>query len=162
MGIYIENSQERFKIKDEIIKLMNDCIEIIMENEKFVDSYNIDIMIVDDEKIREINFKYRSIDKPTDVLSFPIVDMYDGKINSSCGDIDKDEGAIILGDIIISIERVIEQSKEYGHSLEREMIFLLAHGVYHLLGYDHGSEEREKKMFEKQNAVLNKMGLKRE
>lgn len=70
--------------------------------------------------------------------------MYDGEIKSSLGDIDKDEGAIILGDIIISIEKAMEQALEYGHSLEREMIFLLTHGVYHLLGYDHDNEEREK------------------
>jgi probable rRNA maturation factor len=161
MGVYIENSQDKVDIKDEIIKLMNKSIEIIMENENFADEYNIDVMIVDNEKIREINSEYRDIDKPTDVLSFPIVDMYDGEIKSSLGDIDKDEGAIILGDIIISIEKAVEQALEYGHSLEREMIFLLTHGVYHLLGYDHDNEEREKKMLEKQNTVLNKMGLKR-
>lgn len=162
MRVYVENSQDKFEIKDEMIKLMNDCVEIIMENENFSHPYNIDITIVDNEEIREINLEHRNIDKPTDVLSFPIVDMYDGEIKSSCGDIDNDEGAIILGDIVISIEKAIEQSIEYGHSLEREMIFLLAHGVYHLLGYDHDSEDREKKMFEKQNAVLNKMGLKRD
>jgi probable rRNA maturation factor len=161
MGVYIENLQDKVDIKDEINKLINKSIEIIMENEKFADEYNIDVMIVDNEKIREINSEYRDIDKPTDVLSFPIVDMYDGEIKSSLGDIDKDEGAIILGDIIISIEKAMEQALEYGHSLEREMIFLLTHGVYHLLGYDHDNEEREKKMLEKQNTVLNKMGLKR-
>lgn len=161
MGVYIENLQDKVDIKDEIIKLMNESIEIIMENENFADAYNIDVMIVDNEEIREINSEYRDIDKPTDVLSFPIVDMYDGEIKSSLGDIDKDEGAIILGDIIISIEKAMEQALEYGHSLEREMIFLLTHGVYHLLGYDHDNEEREKKMLEKQNTVLNKMGLKR-
>ena len=145
MGVYIENLQDKVDIKDEIIKLMNESIEIIMENENFADEYNIDVMIVDNEKIREINSEYRDIDKPTDVLSFPIVDMYDGEIKSSLGDIDKDEGAIILGDIIISIEKAMEQALEYGHSLEREMIFLLTHGVYHLLGYDHDNEEERKK-----------------
>jgi len=89
------------------------------------------------------------------------VNTYDGEIKSSLGDIDEDDGAIILGDIVISIEKAVEQALEYGHSLEREMIFLLTHGVYHLLGYDHDNEEREEKMLGKQNAVLNKMGLKR-
>ena len=79
MGVYIENLQDKVDIKDEIIKLMNESIEIIMENENFADEYNIDVMIVDNEKIREINSEYRDIDKPTDVLSFPIVDMYDGE-----------------------------------------------------------------------------------
>ncbi|HAA43450.1 MAG TPA: rRNA maturation RNase YbeY, partial [Ruminiclostridium sp.] len=134
---------------------------IIMGNENFTDEYSIDVMIVDNEKIREINLQHRNIDKPTDVLSFPIVNMYDGEIKSSLGDIDEDDGAIILGDIVISIEKAVEQALEYGHSLEREMIFLLTHGVYHLLGYDHDNEEREEKMLGKQNAVLNKMGLKR-
>lgn len=161
MGVYIENLQDKVEIKDDIIKLMNESVEIIMENEKFTDAYNIDVMIVDNERIRQINSEYRNIDKPTDVLSFPIVDMYDREIKTSLGDIDKDEGAIVLGDIVISIEKAVEQALEYGHSLEREIIFLLTHGVYHLLGYDHDNEEREKKMLGKQNAVLDKMGLKR-
>lgn len=161
MGVYIENLQDKVNINDEIIKLMYESVEIIMGNENFTDEYSIDVMIVDNEKIREINLQHRNIDKPTDVLSFPIVNMYDGEIKSSLGDIDEDDGAIILGDIVISIEKAVEQALEYGHSLEREMIFLLTHGVYHLLGYDHDNEEREKKMLEKQNTVLNKMGLKR-
>lgn len=161
MGVYIENLQDKVEIKDDIIKLMNESVEIIMENEKFTDAYNIDVMIVDNERIRQINSEYRNIDKPTDVLSFPIVDMYDREIKTSLGDIDKDEGAIVLGDIVISIEKAVEQALEYGHSLEREIIFLLTHGVYHLLGYDHDNEEREKKMLGKQNAVLDKMGLKK-
>ncbi|AUG57423.1 rRNA maturation RNase YbeY [Acetivibrio saccincola] len=161
MGVYIENLQDKVNINDEIIKLMYESVEIIMGNENFTDEYSIDVMIVDNEKIREINLQHRNIDKPTDVLSFPIVNMYDGEIKSSLGDIDEDDGAIILGDIVISIEKAVEQALEYGHSLEREMIFLLTHGVYHLLGYDHDNEEREEKMLGKQNAVLNKMGLKR-
>jgi len=161
MGVYIENLQDKVNINDEIIKLMYESVEIIMGNENFTDEYSIDVMIVDNEKIREINLQHRNIDKPTDVLSFPIVNMYDGEIKSSLGDINEDDGAIILGDIVISIEKAVEQALEYGHSLEREMIFLLTHGVYHLLGYDHDNEEREEKMLGKQNAVLNKMGLKR-
>jgi len=92
---------------------------------------------------------------------FPIVDMYDGVIKSSQGDFDLDEGRIILGDILISMEKAKEQSMEYGHSFERELIFLLTHGVFHLLGYDHDTPEREKKMFEKQEAILKSLNLER-
>ncbi|MDQ2085982.1 rRNA maturation RNase YbeY [Herbivorax sp. ANBcel31] len=161
MGVYIENLQDRVELNDKIVNLMNDAVKNIIGSENFDYPYDVDIMIVDDEKIRQMNLEYRNIDKVTDVLSFPIVDMHEGTIKSSCGDFDKDEGVIILGDIVISIEKTVAQSLDYGHSFERELIFLLTHGVYHLLGYDHDTVEREKKMFEKQDKVLNKMGLER-
>jgi len=111
MEIFIENIQDKIEITDEILELMEKAIK----NE-------VSIILTDNEKIREINYEQRNIDKPTDVLSFVI---------------------------LISMEKAKEQSMEYGHSFERELIFLLTHGVFHLLGYDHDTPEREKKNLER-------------
>jgi len=129
----------------------------------------VSVTFVDNESIRKLNKEYRNIDKETDVLSFPLLEFEESDeekdVKILLDDLDAyknpESGDIMLGDIIISYEKAKEQAEEYGHSLEREMIFLLTHGVYHLLGYDHDNEEREEKMLGKQNAVLNKMGLKR-
>lgn len=145
MEIFIEDLQDKIEVTDEILKLMDKAARACLENENFTLPYEISVILVDNDRIREVNNEQRSIDKPTDVLSFPIVDMYEGEIKSSDGDFDMDEGHIVLGDILISLEKAKEQSIEYGHSFERELIFLLTHGVFHLLGYDHDTEEREKK-----------------
>lgn len=102
------------------------------------------IIFVNNEQIREMNLNYRNIDKPTDVLSFP-------------NDFDPDN----LGDIFISIEKVKEQAKDYGHSNKREVSFLAVHGYLHLKGYDHQSKEEEKHMIELQNQILLKANIKR-
>jgi len=95
---------------------------------------------------------YRKIDKVTDVLSFP---MYDGE------EVDVDFGAISLGDIVVSIERASDQAKDFGHSLEREVCFLVCHSMFHLLGYDHMEEEEAKEMRAKEEAVLSQLGITR-
>ncbi|TYQ15522.1 UNVERIFIED_CONTAM: putative rRNA maturation factor [Acetivibrio alkalicellulosi] len=161
MGIFIENLQDKIAFEGRVLELIEKSVEMILDKEGFEYPYDVSLMIVDNVTIREINLEHRKIDKPTDVLSFPILDMFEGVIKSSCGDFDKNEDAIVLGDIIISIEKALEQSLEYGHSFEREMIFLFTHGFYHLLGYDHDIEEREKKMLEKQNIILRELGLER-
>ena len=110
------------------------------------------IIIVNEDKIHEINKKYRNIDKPTDVISFALEDD-DTMINL--------DDIRVLGDIYICIEKVISQSKEYGHSFERELTFLAIHGLLHLLGYDHMNKEDEIKMFSKQEEVLKYYGITR-
>ena len=118
------------------------------------DNTEVSVTIVDNEEIRKINNKFRNIDRATDVLSFPLID-FD---NESLPD---DGSKIYLGDIIISIERAKEQAKEYGHSIDREIGFLTAHSMLHLLGYDHMVPEEEKEMFAKQEEILNNLGLRR-
>ncbi|GAE88069.1 metal-dependent hydrolase [Acetivibrio straminisolvens JCM 21531] len=154
MEIFIENIQDEIEVTDEMLELMKKAVKACLEHEKFEHPYEISIILTDNEKIREVNSEQRNIDKPTDVLSFPIVDMYEGVIKSSQGDFDMDEGRIILGDILISLEKAKEQSVEYGHSFERELIFLLVHGVFHLLGYDHDIPEREKKCLKNRRSFL--------
>lgn len=109
------------------------------------------VIFVDNNTIHELNKNYRNIDRVTDVITFRLADYEEVK----CGKI------TILGDIYISLDKALEQSKEYGHSYLRELSFLLIHGFLHLLGYDHMNEEDEKKMFTLQEEILDGYGIKR-
>ena len=162
MTILIENLQSKIAINDNINGLLHRAVEISFQTEDFKIPSEVSILLVDNEGIREINKEHRNIDNPTDVLSFPMVDMTDGKINSNDGDYDLDENLLLLGDIVISLEMTKSQAAEYKHSFERELAFLATHGIFHLLGYDHVSEDDEKRMLEKQEMVLQIMGLDRE
>lgn len=135
-------------------KLIEKVISEALRYEGVNDNTEVSVTIVDNEEIRKINNKFRNIDRATDVLSFPLID-FD---NESLPD---DGSKIYLGDIIISIERAKEQAKEYGHSIDREIGFLTAHSMLHLLGYDHMVPEKEKEMFAKQEEILNNLGLRR-
>lgn len=135
-------------------KLIEKVISEALRYEGVNDNTEVSVAIVDNEEIRKINNKFRNIDRATDVLSFPLID-FD---NESLPD---DGSKIYLGDIIISIERAKEQAKEYGHSIDREIGFLTAHSMLHLLGYDHMVPEEEKEMFAKQEEILNNLGLRR-
>ena len=118
--------------------------------EKIKGKHTISFIIVDSNKIWEINKEYRKIDSPTDVISFAAIDdSIDGSIPEE------------MGDIFICKERVLSQANEYGHSILREFAFLCTHGVYHLLGYDHQNEEEEKIMFEKQEKILKDLKIER-
>ncbi|HOV25435.1 MAG TPA: rRNA maturation RNase YbeY [Pseudobacteroides sp.] len=159
MEIYIENMQDKIEVTPLLEKIINDSVKTSMDMEKFNIKSEVSILLVDDEKIREINNEHRQIDKATDVLSFPVVDMREGEIVSDIGDFDLDEDLLLLGDIIISLETAKRQAEEYGHSFEREIAFLTTHGIFHLLGYDHMEKEEEEKMLHKQETVLRKLGL---
>lgn len=131
---------------DGIVDLVNFAIK--HEN---LEKIEFNIIIVDNEKIHKINKEYRGIDRPTDVISFALED------NKDFPSLDYR----ILGDIYISIDKVYEQSKEYNHSIKRELYFLIIHGFLHLLGYDHMEKEDEKIMFSKQEDILNAYGVTR-
>lgn len=150
MDVLFENNT-----KEEInYKLIENVISEALKYEGVSDNTEISVTIVDNEEIRKINNKFRNIDRATDVLSFPLID-FDNE------DLPNDGSKIYLGDIIISIERAKEQANEYGHSLDREVGFLTAHSMLHLLGYDHMVPEEEKVMFAKQEEILSNLGLKR-
>lgn len=159
MEIYIENMQDKIEVTPLLEKIINDAVKTSMDVEKFDIQSEVSILLVDDERIREINNEHRQIDKATDVLSFPVVDMREGEIMSDIGDFDLDEELLLLGDIIISLETAKRQADEYKHSFEREIAFLTTHGIFHLLGYDHMEKEEEEKMLYKQETVLRKLGL---
>lgn len=150
MDVLFENNT-----KEEVnYKLIKNVISEALKYEGVSDNTEISVTIVDNEEIRKINNKFRNIDRATDVLSFPLID-FDNE------DLPNDGSKIYLGDIIISIERAKEQANEYGHSLDREVGFLTAHSMLHLLGYDHMVPEEEKVMFAKQEEILSNLGLKR-
>ena len=115
----------------------------------------INIILTNPENIRKANKEYRKIDKETDVLSFPMFEKNEISEMLKNGNISQD----ILGDIIISIPRVEEQAKEYGHSFERELSYMVIHGFYHLMGYDHMTEEEKNEMREKEENVLNMLNI---
>jgi probable rRNA maturation factor len=125
--------------------------------ENFVEECEISVSIVDNEEIRQINRQFRNIDKATDVLSFPMLTFQEGEQAER-----NEDGEILLGDIIISLERAREQAAEYGHSLKREIAFLTAHSMLHLLGYDHMTPEEEEEMFRRQKEILLLAGFPRE
>ncbi len=143
-------------ITDSIIKAINQ----VLEDQKVEVEADISVTLTDNEEIREINNNYRGIDKETDVLSFPMLE-YEKPGAIFASDEDFEDDKLVLGDIVISVEKAFAQAAEYGHSPEREFAFLAAHSALHLLGYDHMTEEDEKIMFEKQELSLDNIGLTR-
>lgn len=127
---------------------LNDVIKKTLEHESASDAY-LSVIFVDNDEIKRINKEYRHIDKVTDVISFALEDNNEQII-----------GDRILGDIYISIPRMEEQAKEYGHSEKRELSFLCCHGLLHLLGYDHvNNAEEEKVMFDLQDKILESLNI---
>lgn len=150
----VEKGQEDWEAI--VKKVLDKCFE----EEGLLDSKLImTITFTTPEEIRKINKKYRKIDKATDVLSFPMFEKneLDEKIKN--GDFPYED---VLGDVIISIEKVREQAEEYGHSFERELSYMLVHGFYHLMGYDHIEEEDKKIMRPKEEKILNELKITRE
>ena len=121
----------------------------------------VSILLVENEEIQRINREYRNKDCVTDVLSFPMLEMKDGKFEVKPDEMDMEDGMLFLGDIVVSVPKAIEQAKEYGHGNERELAFLTLHGLMHLLGYDHESPQRDAVMEEKQERILSEIGLTR-
>ena len=162
MKILIEDLQDKIKLDDKVKSLINKAVVLSLESENVIIDSQVSIYFVDNERIQEINKEQRDIDKPTDVLTFPMAEFCNGKLDLKTGDIDMDEGLLILGDIIISLEKAKEQAEIYGHSLEREVLFLVTHGMYHILGYDHLDDKTHKEMIAKQEEVLKGLNLKRD
>lgn len=154
--IFLSNEQDKLDPPENIEKLIEDCTAAALEEEGIDDTAEVSVTFTDNVGIRELNSEHRGIDRETDVLSFPLGD-------DNGYEIDPDNDAIMLGDIVISLERAAQQAEEYGHSYRREVAFLITHSLFHLLGYDHvNSEEEEKEMFGKQDKVLDKLGITRQ
>ena len=145
---------EENKEYDEVIKkVLTKCFE----EENLLDSkLYITVTLTTPENIRKINKEYRNIDRATDVLSFPMFEKDELEEKIKNNDFEHED---VLGDLVISIERVKEQAKEYGHSFERELSYMLVHGFYHLMGYDHIKEEDKKKMRPKEEKILNDLKI---
>ena len=152
--IFLSDEQDRLSPPDEFERLIEACTRAALEEEEIEDDAEVSVTLVDNERIRELNSEHRGIDKETDVLSFPLGD-------ENGFEVDPDTDAILLGDIVISLEKAKSQAEEYGHSFRREVAFLVTHSLFHLLGYDHMTPEEETEMFAKQERVLEKLGITR-
>lgn len=154
--VMIDNRQKDVKIPTGLRLLVRRTCNAILTLEQFQGPAEISVSFVNDEQIQELNLKYRGKDISTDVLSFPLG--VDGNYETNPA-----TGAMMLGDIIISMQHAVVQAKNYGHSLQREVGFLTAHSMLHLLGYDHENGGLEAvKMREKEEAALNMLGLPRD
>ena len=148
--------EENKEYEEIVAKVLKQCFkEEKIENSKMY----ISIIFTTPKNIHEINKQYRNVDKPTDVLSFPIFEKQELEEKIKNKEFEHED---ILGDIIISIEKVKEQALEYEHSFERELSYMIVHGFYHLMGYDHIKEEDKVLMRPKEENILNKLGIRRD
>ncbi len=145
MEVLIDNRQKTRKIENQNIELIKSAVKACLIEENNNSNVEVSLSFVNNKEIKELNMKYRGKDYSTDVLSFPL--------NEEVEDL------IILGDIIVSIDKVIQQSEEFNHSFERELTYLIIHGMFHLLGYDHLKEEDKKIMRDKEKKIIKELEL---
>lgn len=165
--IYTDDRQNLISINKEQLATICDIIDYALKEEKVLIPYEVSLIFVDNENIRDINEELRGIDAATDVLSFPMLNYEEKKVFKDCylnyefSPIDLDEGNLVLGDIVLSLERAQEQSEEFNHSFEREVCYLIIHSILHLLGYDHMEEEDKIIMRKREEEILSKFQINR-
>lgn len=168
MTVFFENEWNE-EIDFDYEELLTKVMEASVASENCPYDCEINLTLTDNEGIRRMNREYRELDMPTDVLSFPMVDYI---VPGDFRGLDEEEkrsmyfniesGELLLGDIVISMERALEQAEEYGHSIEREVAFLTAHSMLHLMGYDHMEDEERECMEDKQERILQGLGITRD
>ncbi len=155
MIVYFENEQEKLPLSYKLKMLVRRAIEATLDYEQYGNACEVSVTFTDNAGIHELNKKFRGIDRPTDVLSFPLFD-YAGESEEP----PVDELLGMLGDIVISLEQAERQAEEYGHPFAREVAFLTVHSMLHLLGYDHETgEEDEADMRRRQTEIMDILGL---
>lgn len=162
MKLFLENRQNKKEVTSELEEIIQKAIESTLDFEGINVETEVSMILIDNKEIHELNKQFREVDRPTDVLSFPQLEGED--FNKAIDDdtaLDIDEEAVMLGDIALSLERAEEQAIDYGHSFEREVAYLTVHSMLHLLGYDHMEEEEKKVMREKEEKVMDIIGLSR-
>lgn len=158
--LIIENEQDVVEFVPAHEELIKKVVNAALCEQKFDADNFVSVTIVDNAAIKEINAEHRNIDSATDVLSFPVLEFdEEGNMISDSGDVY--EGKIILGDIVLSFERALEQSRDFGHSFEREVGFLVCHSVLHLLGHDHEDDSERELMRHHEETILESLGLTR-
>ena len=166
MTSYVENETE-VDLPFDVQELSEQIMDVVTEMENCPYETTVNLLLTDNAGIREYNRDYRSLDQETDVLSFPNIPFEKAgdfaSVELSEADyFDPDSGELVLGDIILSVDCVLSQAHEYGHSVLREFAFLAAHSMFHLCGYDHMDEQDAAVMEEKQEAVLTRLGITRD
>ena len=164
MRIYLEN-EEGPELDLDYMEIANLVTEGVLDYENCPYESQVELLLTNNAEIQRINNEFRGIDRPTDVLSFPMIE-YDSPADFSSveeddSNFDLESGELILGNIVISKEKVIAQAEEYGHSVKREFAFLIAHSMLHLLGYDHMEDGERLVMEEKQRNILDNLGITR-
>lgn len=165
MTFYVESETDKtlpFEAEEVAGKVIVEALDL--ENCPYEVSVNV--LLTDDQGIHAMNKQYRGIDRPTDVLSFPNVDYENPSDFTGIEDMaedyfDPESGELCLGDIVISVDKVYAQAEEYGHTPRREYAFLIAHSMLHLLGYDHMEPDEAAVMEQKQEEILNRLGITR-
>lgn len=151
------------KLEFDYESLIKKVILAVLDYEGCPYEAEVNIVLTDNEEIHKINREYRQIDRPTDVLSFPMIEYETpgdfSKVEEDMSVFHPETGELLLGDIMISVEKIIEQAIEYGHSLERELGFLVAHSMLHLCGYDHIKENEREVMESKQKEIMKQISL---
>ncbi len=152
--IYFSDEQSSFRVTRKLKRLIRASVSESLAYEEFYNNCAVSVTFTDNEGIRALNAEYRDIDRETDVLSFPLTEFDAGE------EPPVDEPEVMLGDIVLSLEKTQAQAEEFGHSFEREAAFLCVHSMLHLLGYDHvNSEEEDAEMRRRQREILERMGL---
>lgn len=162
MTLYFEEEGD-LKLPFPCEELAKEVIGACLDYEGCPYEAEVNLLLTMNEELREMNYSYRDIDRETDVLSFPAAE-YDEPgdfefLENAYECFNPETGELVLGDIMISKERVVSQAKEYGHSVKREYAFLIAHSMLHLMGYDHMEEEERRRMEEKQREILERMNI---
>ena len=155
MSVLIDERAET-RLPEALEEVIRHIVAQTLEYERFQEACEVSVSIVKENEIQEINRQFRGIDRVTDVLSFPLLTFVQGEKYEH-----NELGEVLLGDIIICLKRAQEQAEAYGHSLKREIAFLTAHSMLHLLGYDHMEAEEEGEMFAKQEEILCLAGIPR-
>ncbi|HHV35277.1 MAG TPA: rRNA maturation RNase YbeY [Syntrophomonadaceae bacterium] len=158
MQLLISEEQSQVDVGSEIRALIREALENLLREEEFsqefIDAAEVSMIFIDDQKMAVLNERYRGFAGTTDVLSFPMMGDNDG-----IDDLEVFQDELLLGDIVISVPRALEQAQEYGHSFAQEMLFLAVHGMLHLLGYDHQIEADAARMRSKEKKILKMVDL---
>lgn len=157
LKVYVKNNQTEVKVPVGIRLLIRRCCQAVLTTESFGRDAEVSVSFVSNNEIKNLNKIYRDKDSVTDVLSFPLTG------SDGTTEINQETGAVLLGDIVISLETAVKQAANFGHSLEREIGFLTVHSMLHLLGYDHETSLLDQRiMREKEESVLEKLGISRD
>lgn len=166
--IYWDNRQSKIEVTEELKNILFKTIETALKEEEVTQKCELSLLFVDNDEIREINRENRNIDRETDVLSFPMLEYEEEKVfkemykNYEFDASFLDGDTLVLGDIVLSLEKAEQQSKEFNHSFYREASYLVVHSVLHLLGYDHMEEDDKKRMRKREEEILNSLDIRRD
>ncbi|HLR61132.1 MAG TPA: rRNA maturation RNase YbeY [Lentibacillus sp.] len=154
--MHIDFHDQTKSVPSDYVDLLQRLLVFTAKKEEIANEAEVSVTFVSNQEIKEINRNYRQQDRPTDVISFAMQEKVTDEV-----EIIGEALPLVLGDIVISVDKAKEQAEEYGHSLERELSFLSVHGFLHLLGYDHMNKEDETEMFRKQDDILDEFGIER-